>query len=498
MSRLPYDCIRVIAAYVADGSTYKSFLFSCKAHADALAEVHATYVAKFTNEFMMIYRHFSKAKWDSKLLVKHKKFQFSHFLGRLPEGIHLAYTPDEQRIIMRSVYDKSLRYGTTPVLDCEEMSPEIFLQFFHLKWNIRAIIKWDKFTTEMLLELIHWKRVGKKHWTLITTSRALTVEMAYSKDFKRHVSWQIFYTNPNITVYDFIAASKQPSLQENVWRSKWLNSFTPTTYEEWQMIFAGGFFTSWEGTERQSPEHFLRKYGPPENTTVFDSIVITSADLLLKYKNHINWYLASQYADLSVVKSHPDLPWWNNALIHNENITYDFILSTPERNWDMRTVLCSHAVVSTMSQSLFEEYSLVTFGKLKSEMLECIPNLKLSRQMDIDWHYLSDIAPMTLITDNPDLDWNWMAISKRPELPITFVIEHKNFFRFCWAYLSETQHISVIDAHPELPWKYTDFVIKNPTITLSFILKMSANGITAWNFTAMCRTDNIIVWSGGL
>jgi len=51
------DCIRLIATFITDGTTYKAFIFTCKLHATSLAQTHDTYVKRFTNNLMTIYRH---------------------------------------------------------------------------------------------------------------------------------------------------------------------------------------------------------------------------------------------------------------------------------------------------------------------------------------------------------------------------------------------------------------------------------------------------------
>jgi len=444
------DCWGIILQMISDGRTYKSAIFTCHFFYDSLYDVKK--IKRFTNNLMTIYRAFSDKKWDHKKLVREKSFLLRYYDCALPNRGKFRLThPEDITLIMQSVYDESLRYGTHTVLSCSAMTEDIFMKYLHLSWDILVVAAWPKLTPEMMVMIISHKKVSPYIFISSAGMTLSTAKNVYGIDAAYHD----FSKNPNVkTIY------------HEWWSDDWARRFKPRTPDDW-VIISNNLNSPWDKKNLRYPADDAIRVGRVHPTIfTWGVLTITDIDLLLLHQHDsIDWTTSSAKISINAIRDHPNLPWSMIGLCLNPNIDITFVESTPFLNWDIERFI-SYRCFKRIPQKTLERLWRPHFSPMT---LAYAHDYKVN-DSGLPWRGMSRSINISEIIKNTHINWNWSVVSQRKDLPITFVIEHPDIFESRWQFLSAAQHIDVISAHPDLPWDHETGTIKNPTLTLDFIL----------------------------
>ena len=170
-----------------------------------------------------------------------------------------------------------------------------------------------------------------------------------------------------------------------------------------------------------------------------------------------------------IIDENPDMPWRNDALNLNPNITWEFIIKRQDINWDYRTLLY--------------------YVELNDLAWDFIFN-NLNKPWD--WSFLSidEKIDFDFVKNNIGLRWDWAFLSLNKN--ITWDIVLKNIhLPWDWNNLSQNSNISwdIIKSYPEKQWAY-DHLIDNDSLMFSFDLlkdkvirhKIGRNNVSIYEF----------------
>ena len=177
----------------------------------------------------------------------------------------------------------------------------------------------------------------------------------------------------------------------------------------------------------------------------------------------------------TLLKLFPDKNWAYSSLIHNPNITYDYMLSNPKFN---RKLIMEYI---TYNPNIFDNQKIMEI--INSDLAEYAGDLSYNRKL-----------PFILVIENPEINWSYPEISYN-EVDIEFIKNNLNK-NWDWSALSANKSITwdVIDNNRDLPWDY-DHVLENPNITIEIILNnpnvfinpkfflRNPNAYKSWNIT---------------
>lgn len=116
--------------------------------------------------------------------------------------------------------------------------------------------------------------------------------------------------------------------------------------------------------------------------------------------------------------------------------------------------------------------------------------------LDFDWDWIrlsrNPIVNRKIVRDNPNLPWQYQALSYNPNITIDDVLDDLNQ-DWNWFAISQKPSVTleIINSHPNLPWILSGLSI-NPNITVEFVKSHPIiNNRMNWDYFWISRNTNI-------
>lgn len=190
---------------------------------------------------------------------------------------------------------------------------------------------------------------------------------------------------------------------------------------------------------------------------------IRAIDMILHADKPWYWFVLSNKADvtLELVKKHWEMPWnWKELSMH-PNITYQQIMDHPELPWEL-VYMCKNPNIMTIDMVLKHPDWPWDWGLLSSH-----PNIKVQdviEHLNLGWKWKCICAnPNITMSDVLALDaFNvaicWRSICMNPNIDPCMIIEFWKLSHSVddidvdWHNLSQRAPLDYILEHPDLPW----------------------------------------------
>lgn len=237
-----------------------------------------------------------------------------------------------------------------------------------------------------------------------------------------------------------------------------------------------------------------------QNTNMFYNAISTQKWEIIKIFLHnklcLNWYTISKSKHITwdIVYKNIDLPWNWDALSSNQNITLDIVRNNIDRKWNF-SILSSLDIVKRCPE----------FSKFIIEKL-------IENGFNIESYFDAYNIPWDYVIKNKKLNWDWTRLSKRNDIPISFLLQEielfewfhisnnpiitldfiKNNLHLSWYWYAVSMNYNItwddIINNPNLPWDWNG-VSKNPNITWDIVKNNLHN--KNWNLEYLSMNPNI-------
>lgn len=332
------------------------------------------------------------------------------------------------------------------------------------KWDWRAISANPNLTIEMIEDYYLRRKGIMLDWEEISANPAITME-----DVKAHPLWpwnlEGLSRNPNLTV-DFV---KEHSEENWNWTDisgndkivMELIELYPDKDWDWEEVSWGDNLTI----------EFVKKHidKPFDWTSIsYNDDFITPEFVEENLEKPWNWNALTGNAKITMeyIDSHLDFPWSWKDVCRNNNLTAKFFKKhmhkiTERTDFDFNP--------SYRFDGFEESPNLIN---VTMELIKDISNLR------VNWWSASLHFPIHFIEENPDLPWDWYAISQNVSLTPDFIERNVgNVLRnWDWCGLSRNPAITMdfVEKHLEESYKWDwSGLSTNPNITFDFIQKHS-------------------------
>ena len=237
--------------------------------------------------------------------------------------------------------------------------------------------------------------------------------------FRREFSCYGISTNPNIT-WDFIINN----IDKN-WEWRGLSNNQNMTWEIIQANLDKPW--NWRILSRRADITWKTIQDNPDKPWDWDNISRNPNITLDIVKNNNemewDWYRISKHPNITwkMIGDNQELPWCWEGISENSNITTDIIHANPDKPWNWRRI-CRNPNISIRfireSMILYKGFltALNTSGGgdyYVGESYYYCGMVGLSKNMELD-----------TITNNPDIDWNWVGLAQNPNLTFDFIREN--------------------------------------------------------------------------
>ncbi len=152
----------------------------------------------------------------------------------------------------------------------------------------------------------------------------------------------------------------------------------------------------------------------------------------------------------TLLKLFPDKNWNYLGLMHNPNITYDYILSNSR--FDQNSIMSyivynpnifeNSKIMKIINDDLDKYAHVLSYNKK-------LPFRMVAENINLHWYHAAmtyNGVDIEFIKNNPYINWNWTALSKSSDVT--------------W---------DMVKNNPRLPWNYVA-MLANPNITLEIVL----------------------------
>ena len=165
-------------------------------------------------------------------------------------------------------------------------------------------------------------------------------------------------------------------------------------------------------------------------------------------KNFINIYL---YIPIEIIKKYKN-KWNYYVLSKNPNLTEEFILEYPYKNWNIKYLIDNNKITDFKSLSKFKY------------LYRCSISNYPNKPWDWEWLFentnfeIEKYIPMEIVYNSPFKKYKYWALSKNPNLVEAFILKNPNK---CWdiEYLIENNKITDFKALSK--FKYINYYIIN-------------------------------------
>lgn len=169
----------------------------------------------------------------------------------------------------------------------------------------------------------------------------------------------------------------------------------------------------------------------------------------------------------------PHKDWCIKNTITNPNVTLDFVLKTPEFEWDVHDYLMNpNACVEEILEKApwiinsMNVFFLHPNAQIKPSTLLSFPDYHWN------WKHISQSSCIhfDFIKDHPELSWNMSALSENPNVTIDHILGNPDWK---WDFCKFTQNVNVnkniILKYPNMKWTFSN-LLHNPNLTRDDIL----------------------------
>lgn len=183
------------------------------------------------------------------------------------------------------------------------------------------------------------------------------------------------------------------------------------------------------------------------------------------------WEAISAHKNMTmdIIKQNFELPWNADGMSRNPNLTISFIKEHPHLNWNYTSIMMNENITFTdviNNPDLPFVLQWLPFKNIPLEYIATNPN------PEWDWYHLTKWKSVSDIIKNPNITWNYVAVSGKKGVPIDFIIANLEKFKpldTCMLKISQNAQLEDIINHPELPWDF-EGIASNPHITEEFII----------------------------
>lgn len=183
-------------------------------------------------------------------------------------------------------------------------------------------------------------------------------------------------------------------------------------------------------------EAFIERIDPNEYIDALSKRVDLTWDIIQKYED-VEWPIEalSRLAPLDYIEQHPDKPWNYYKISDRQDLTIDFI-------------------------KIFKD--------------------------KLDWECISANVDFQDVLDNPELSWNYQALSYNNKIKSDDILENPHY-EWDYSNLSSIIDVNFVYANPDLPWDYSSL---SDRINLDFIRQ---NPDKSWNYGILSRNPNLTI-----
>lgn len=330
------------------------------------------------------------------------------------------------------------------------------------KWNWTAIYANPNLTFEMIKDYYLRRKVQVLNWEEISENKAVTMEHV-----KAHPLWpwsiEGLSRNPNLTL-EFVKEHSE---------------------ENWNWWSISGN----DEIVMELIELFPDKDWDWEQVSWCDNLTIKFIE---KHpEKPWNWENMSHNDDFvtpEIVEAHLDKPWDWSALTGNRQFTMEYIESHLDFPWIWRYVCQNNNLTAeffkrylhkiTEGTEYNSDYWFVIFDESPNLINETMILIKEIPNLRVCWWEASRNFPIHFIDENPNLPWEWDAISGNTNLTPAFIEKNVGIVSsdWDWTFLSRNPAVTMdfVERHQEESYKWDWSSLScNPNITFEFIQKHS-------------------------
>ena len=158
-----------------------------------------------------------------------------------------------------------------------------------------------------------------------------------------------------------------------------------------------------------------------DRTAISHNSGITPAVFESLDPSHPDWDFAglSKNLPFDYILSHPELPWVQEALSQNVNVTIQQAIDHPEVAWDRHVFTIFRWRECVENPTFPWEWSLLSLpggisGLGRASQTELVRRLiPMASDAEWDWNALSTWIPFDIIISNPDKPWDWAVLMQR-------------------------------------------------------------------------------------
>lgn len=362
------------------------------------------------------------------------------------------------RLKFRSTYWDTLKLSSNRAITIEFID-----KHRSLGWDWVAVSKRDDITPyyiERLAHLLDFTSIFNKRnlplellykyhdkiWDWYAVSENINLDLNFIKRFKDHLNWVAITMNKNFTIDDILNNLDLP------WQMRLLPIKKGVTIE------------------------------------VLGKLKVKSDMNIVSYVCNIEWDYRDVY-DYSNLSQNPHLttefilrilqednnkPWSWRILIERGLITEQTVHDHPEINWPYLYMINRGVTLDFVDKccpGFFDNHAITTYyaNQVSMQFIDAHPN------MDYDWYALSlkpnltyDFVVKYILADKP---WNYEGLTFTCSSFIMDLIDRFPKIRWDWTYLSKEGPINIdfVVRHPKQRWVWK-LLTKNPNITLNDIL----------------------------
>jgi hypothetical protein len=184
-----------------------------------------------------------------------------------------------------------------------------------------------------------------------------------------------------------------------------------------------------------------------------------------------DWDAISEHKNMTmdIIKQNFGLPWDTDGMSRNPNLTVNFIKEHPHLNWNYTSIMLNDGITFTDVINNPDLPFVLKWLPCKNIPVEYIAT---NPNPEWDWYHLTKWKSISDIIKNPNITWNYVAVSQKKGIPIDFIIANLEKFKpldLCMYNISKNALFEDIINHPELPWCF-EGISSNPNITEEFII----------------------------
>lgn len=176
-----------------------------------------------------------------------------------------------------------------------------------------------------------------------------------------------------------------------------------------------------------------------------------------------------------------DISRWEYYISQRKDFTWQHIQKNNNIPWSVNT-LSRLAPLEYIENHPNKSWDYIEISKRTDLTIDFIKVFK----DNLDWECISANVDFQDVLDNPELPWQYQALSYNNKITSDYLIEHPDI---SWDYsnLSSNIDINFVYANPDLPW---DYEVLSDRINLEFIRQ---NPDKSWNYDILSRNPNLTI-----